>query len=214
MQRRRFSPVQWLFLLTFLVRLWVAMRLCAMPFFIPNGGDMKFYSDWGLRVAHGILTDHQSFYGLPGYPFLLGLLFKILNFDRFWVSVFAGMIQALADSLTTVFIWKLAGEAFPAEAEGKIGPGQAIGGMAGIAWALYQPSQAFSAVLMPTALAVAAYWYCVWEMSRRRERFSVWAPWLPLGVLIGFSAIMVATILFLVPLGLVAIVMRFRDSRA
>jgi len=213
MQRRRFSPVQWLFLLTFIVRLLVAMRLCTMPFFIPNGGDMKFYSDWGLRVAHGILTDHQSFYGLPGYPFLLGLLFKILNFDKFWVSVFAGLIQALADSLTSVFIWKLAGEAFPAEAEGETSPGQAIGGMAAIAWALYQPSQAFSAVLMPTALAVAAYWYCVWEMSRKRERFSVWAPWLPLGLLIGFSAMMVATILFLVPMGLVAIVLRFRDSR-
>ena len=83
-----------------------------MPFFIPNGGDMKFYSDWGLQVAHGIFTDHQSFYGLPGYPFFLGFLFKILNFDRFWVSIVAGLIQALADALTAVFIWKLAQRGF------------------------------------------------------------------------------------------------------
>jgi tetratricopeptide (TPR) repeat protein len=211
MQRRRFSPVHWLFLLTFAVRLLVAMRLCAMPFFIPDGGDMKFYSDWGLRVAHGVLTDHQSFYGLPGYPFFLGLLFKILSFDKFWVSIFAGLIQALADSLTTVFIWKLAGEAFPSETEGGVSPAQAIGGLAALGWALYQPSQAFSAVLMPTALAVAAYWYCVWELSRRREKFSVWAPWLPLGLLIGFCAMMVATIL--IPLALAAIILRFRDAR-
>jgi tetratricopeptide (TPR) repeat protein len=213
MKGRRFSPVQGLFLLTFAVRVFVAMQLCSMPFFIPNGGDMKFYSDWGLRVAHGNFTDHQAFYGLPGYPFLLGLLFRLLNFDNFWVSVIAGMIQALADALTSVFIWKLAGEAFPAKSEEGASPAQVIGGLAGIGWALYQPAQAFSAVLMPTALAVAAYWYCVWELSRRRERFSVWAPWLPLGVLIGIAAMMVATILFLVPMGLVAIVLRYRENR-
>ena len=184
-----------------------------MPFFIPNGGDMKFYSDWGLQVAHGIFTDHQSFYGLPGYPFLLGLLFKILNFDKFWVSIFAGLIQAVADSFTAVFIWKLAEEAFSGDDEGGgISPSRAIGCMAAVGWALYQPSQAFSAVLMPTALAVAAFWYGVWELTRRRERFSVWAPWLPIGALIGFEAMIVATILFLVPLALVAIVMRWRDG--
>jgi tetratricopeptide (TPR) repeat protein len=214
MQKRHFSPVQWLFLLTFTVRLYVIARLCTMPFFIPNGGDMKFYSDWALRVAHGVLTNHQSFYGLPGYPFFLAILFKILNFDKFWVSIVAGLIQALADAFTAVFIWKLAEEAFPAEDKDGVSPAGAIGGMAAIGWALYQPAQAFSAVLMPTALAVATFWYCVWELTRRREgRFSVWAPWLPIGVLIGFEAMIVATILFLIPLGLVAIGAGFRNSK-
>jgi tetratricopeptide (TPR) repeat protein len=177
-----------------------------MPFFIPNGGDMKFYSDWGLQVAHGVLTDHQAFYGLPGYPFFLGLLFKILSFDRFWVSTVAGLIQALADAFTAVLIWKLAVEAFGGHEE-KGSPARVIGCMAAAGWAFYQPAQAFSAVLMPTALAVAAYWYCVWALTRRRTggRFSVWAPWLPLGVLIGFEAMIVATILFVIPLALVAI---------
>jgi len=213
MQKRHFSPVQWLFLLTFCVRLYVVVRLSAMPFFIPNGGDMKFYSDWGLRVAHGVWTDHQAFYGLPGYPFLLGLLFKILNFDKFWVSIVAGLIQALADSFTAVFIWKIAIETFSAEEE-LVSPGKAIGCMAAVGWALYQPAQAFSAVLMPTALAVAAYWYCLWVLIRRRETaFSLWAPWLPVGALIGFAAMTVATILFILPLALAAIVMRFRAAK-
>jgi tetratricopeptide (TPR) repeat protein len=191
----------------------VIVRLSAMPFFIPNGGDMKFYSDWALKIAHGVLSDHKAFYGLPGYPFLLALLFKFLNFDRFWVSIVAGLMQALADSFTAVLIWKLALEAF-SEEEGQVSPARAIGWMAAVGWAFYQPAQAFSAVLMPTALAVAAFWYCVWELSRRREgRFSLWAPWLPIGVLIGFQAMIVATILFVVPLALAAIVLRFRDSQ-
>ncbi|MGA3172102.1 MAG: tetratricopeptide repeat protein [Chthoniobacteraceae bacterium] len=177
-----------------------------MPFFVPNGGDMMFYSDWGLRIAHGILTDHQSFYGLPGYPYLLGALFKILNFDRFWVSVVAGLIQSAADGLTAVFIWKIAIEAFPDE-----GVGPWIGGAAAIGWALYQPAQAFSAVLMPTALEVAAFWYCVW-VSMRRRPFSVWKPWLGIGLLLGFEAMIVATILFAAPLALAAIAIRFKEE--
>ena len=175
---------------------------------------MMFYSDWGARVAHGILTDHQAFYGLPGYPFLLGFLYRILNFDRFWVSIVAGLIQALADSFTAVFIWKIAMEVFSDEEDSGISKGSVIGGMAGVGWALYQPAQTFSAVLMPTALAVAAFWYCVWVLMRRREGlFSIWAPWLPIGVLIGFEAMIVATILFVVPLALVAIAVRFWESR-
>jgi len=67
---------------------------------------------------------------------------------------------------------------------------------------------------MPTAFAVATFWYCVWELTRKRDgRFSFWKPWLPIGVLIGFEAMIVATILFLVPLALVAIVVQFRDSK-
>src|ERR1700678_389545 len=112
MSKRHLSPAQWLFLLAFAVRLFVLVRLSAMPFFVPTGGDMKFYSDWALRIAHGVFTDHQAFYGLPGYPYLLALLFKILNFDKFWVSIVAGLIQSVADALTSVVIWKLATEAF------------------------------------------------------------------------------------------------------
>jgi len=138
MLKSRLSPCQWVFLLTFSVRLYVITRLSMMPFFIPNGGDMKFYSDWGLRVAHGILTNHQAFYGLPGYPFILGILFKILNFDRFWVSVVAGLIQALMDAFTASLIWKLAIEAFSGPDEESGARAKAIGGMAAVGWALYR----------------------------------------------------------------------------
>ena len=208
MHKRPIAPALWLFLVAFSVRLYVVVRLCAMPFFVPKSEDMKFYSDWGLRVAHGVWTDHQAFYGLPGYPFLLGLFFKILNFDKFGVSILAGLVQAAADAGTAVLIWKIAVEAFSAE---EAGMGSAIGCIAAIGWAFYQPAQAFSAVLMPTALAVAAFWYCVWVLMRRRA-FSVWAPWLPIGLLIGVQAMMVATILFVVPLAMAAIVTRSRQS--
>jgi len=173
---------------------------------------MKFYSDWGLSVGHGVLTNYQAFYGLPFYSYFLGFLYRILNFDLFWVSIVAALIQSLADAVTGWLIWKIAVETFPARGEGRFSPGNVIGCVAGIGWALYQPAQAFSAVLMPTALAVVAFWYCVWVLTRRRAGYSIWKPWLPIGALIGMQAMMVATILFLVPLALVAIAMRYRES--
>ena len=199
----------WLFLLTFSVRLYVLNRLSGTPFFIPLSGDMRFYSDWGLRIAHGVFTDHRAFYGLPGYPFLLGFLFKILNFDRFGVAVVAALLQSVADAFTAVFIWNIALEAFDKKEDSR--KPMVIGALAVLGWALYQPSQAFSAVLMPTALAVAIFWYCVWVLMRRQP-FSVWKPWLPLGALIGLEAMIVATILFIVPMAFAAIFIRFRDS--
>ncbi|HEX4086408.1 MAG TPA: tetratricopeptide repeat protein [Chthoniobacteraceae bacterium] len=184
-----------------------------MPFFIPNGGDMKFYSDWGLRIAHGFLTDHHSFYGLPGYPYLLAIFYKILNFDRFWVATVAGLIQAVADAFTASVIWIIAMELFPGENGDHSPQGMTIGGLAAIGWAFYQPAQAFSAVLMPTALEIVAYWYGVLVVMRRRPgALSIWIPWLPLGVLIGFEAMIVATILFLVPLAVAGIIRDFREK--
>ncbi len=208
MNKRQLSPAHGLFLLTFCVRLYVVLGLCYMRFFVPDSGDMKFYSDWGLRIAHGVWTDHQAFYGLPGYPFLLGLLFKTLNFDRFSVSVVAGLIQSLADAFTAVLIWKIGVEAFSEAGERGQRVGKVIGGAAAVGWALYQPAQAFSVVLMPTSLAVVAYWYCVWVVMRRRA-FSTWKPWLGIGAVIGFNAMIVATILFAAPLALAGIVVRF-----
>jgi tetratricopeptide (TPR) repeat protein len=215
MPKRHFSTAQWLFLLTLAVRLYVLSRLSSTPFFVPTGGDMKFYSDWALKIAHGVLTDHQAFYGLPGYPFLLAILFKILSFDKFWVSVFAGLIQSAADALTSVFIWKLAVEAFSGPDEESAGRAHFIGFAAAAGWALYRPAQVFSTILMPTSLAITTFWYSVWVLTRRRTTpFSVWAPWFPIGLLIGFEAMIVATILFLVPLALAAIAVAWLRSKS
>ena len=214
MSKRSLTEYFWIFVLTYSVRLYVITRLAGTSFFIPSGGDMQFYASWGMRVAHGIFSDHKAFYGLPGYPFILGFLYRILNFDRFSVSLVAALLQSAADAFTAVFIGQMAIQAF-AEAD-QIGPrgARAIGWMAAIGWALYQPAQAFSVVMMPTALAVAAYWYCVRRFMQRDQPFSVWKPWLPMGVLIGVVAMIVATVLFLIPMALAAIFLRYKEKRS
>src|SRR5258708_38195075 len=111
----RISPAVWIFLLTFAVRLAVLVRLSHSVHFLPDGDDMKFYSDWALRIAHGQWTDHQAFYGLPGYAYCLALIFLLAGgFDPFIV----GTLQALFDAGIAVLLWKISREVFTANTGG------------------------------------------------------------------------------------------------
>lgn len=203
--RSRISIGLWLFLVTFAVRLLVLIRFSSSLNFLPEGDDMKFYTDWALRIAHGQWTDHQAFYGLPGYAYCLAMIFKIGGFNPFSV----GLIQALIDGGTAVLLWRISREVFsnsnPAEKSDKC-PRMPdfIGIAAGLAWTFFTPAQAFSAVMMPTGWLVLAYYLCLWFAVKTSDA-SWWKPWLGLGLFCGLIAMLVATILFAVPLLIVAI---------
>jgi tetratricopeptide (TPR) repeat protein len=211
------SPALWLFLLTLAVRLFVLFRLCGSPYFLPESGDMKFYNDWALRIAHGQLTDHHAFYGLPGYPFLLAAFYSAIGFDTFTVPFVMGVLQAAAEGLTALLIWKIAKEVFADASVGnenanlRIKPASFIGVVAALGWTFFQPAQTFSVILMPTSWMIATFWFCVWRVLVTNHT-SVWQPWLALGLLIGVMAMIVATILFLIPMVICAIFLLFKTE--
>jgi len=213
-QGRRIPGGVWIFLLAFAVRLVVLTRLSNSLHFLPDGDDMKFYSDWALRIDHGQLTDGKAFYGLPGYAYLLALIFLLAGqFDPFTV----GLLQSVVDAGIAVLLWKISREVFAvsdAESE-NVSPSRRpdfIGLGAALAWIFFTPAQAFSAVTMPTVFLVFAYYLCVWFALKTRSS-SCWRPWIWIGLLIGVIATMVATILFAIPLLIVAIYLSFaRES--
>ena len=75
-------------------------------------------------------------------------------------------------------------------------------------WVFFVPAQAYGTVLMPTVYLVAAFWFVVWWMLRRRVVRPSPGKFFGLGLLMGVVAMMVANILFLVPLVLAAIWLR------
>ena len=201
----RVSPAVWLFFLTFGIRLFVLIRLSQSVHFLPDGDDMKFYSDWALRIAHGQWTDHKAFYGLPGYAYCLALIFTLVRgFDPFTV----GLLQSVMDAAVAVLLYRLSLVIFRSDSHsGGDAPssrGVQIGIAAALGWAFFTPAQAFATILMPTVWLVLAYWLCVW-WAVKTENSSWWKPWLGLGVFIGVIAMLVATILFSVPILVVAI---------
>src|SRR6266446_9569981 len=94
-------PLNWtspIFVAVFLLRLINLARIANSPFLLPSRGDMHFYNDWAQRILRGELTEHLAFYGMPGYAYLLALLYRIFGFNPF----IPGLLQAGLDAGTAV----------------------------------------------------------------------------------------------------------------
>ena len=202
------GAAHYIFAAVFLVRLVVLIRLASSPLLLPTGSDMHFYDEWAKQILHGHWTDHQAFYGQPLYPFLIALLYRLFGYGPF----VPGFFQTCLDAGTAVLIYKITVRAM---ADGSNKPGKAanIAGIAAAAaWCFFLPAQAYSAILMPTAGAVFVFWFLVWQIVRTGNAPSRWRCFV-CGVLIGFTAMGVATILFLIPLFVGAVFIRRTQLR-
>jgi tetratricopeptide (TPR) repeat protein len=183
---------------------------------------MQFYNDWARRILSGQWTDLHAFYGLPLYPYFLALLYKLFGYSPF----VPGFLQALLDAGTGVLIYKLAAVIFegPAPTSAADRPqesdkrtffsrhrGACLGVLAATGWAFFLPEQAYAVILMPTAGLVFVFWFIVWQVVRHHRAPSLGTMAL-LGALVGFTAMGVATILFLVPLLLVALFFKWQTT--
>lgn len=212
---RRVPLSAWVFLFTFLLRFFALSRLADSPYFLPKSSDMKFYSDWALHITNGQLTSGESFYGLPGYAYFLAAIFTLVGFDPFFV----GVLQAAADGVTACFLCQIATVTFgetkkssPSQTHcGSVSNGTLIGCLAGLAWAFYQPAQTFSIVLMPTSWLAMVFWGCIYWILKTRSQ-AVCRPWAAMGLLIGATSMVIATILFLLPIIIWAIAVRVQGA--
>jgi len=193
----------WIFFAAFAVRLlFVLIPFSKSPHFLPTGGDMGFYNNWALRILKGQWTDHQAFYGLPGYAFFLAAIYSVIGYTPFIV----GLLQTMAEAGTCVVIFEICREVFAtASLDNYSLRPKIVGILAAAGWVLFQPAQAFSVVLMPTCWLVLLFWGCVLWVVKMRT-FSTWYPWLWMGLALGIFAQMIATILFLIPLIITAII--------
>jgi tetratricopeptide (TPR) repeat protein len=175
---------------------------------------MQFYNEWALRILRGHWTQSTAFYGLPLYAYLLAVIYKICGYSPF----VPGLLQAALEGGTAVLLYKLARLIFDGSGEGasarrRVEPhGQVIGILAAAGWGFFQPAQGYSIILMPTAWLVFVFWFVVWQVVKRTEIPSLRLLFF-LGALMGFTAMGIATILFLVPLVLAALFLRWRGAR-
>jgi tetratricopeptide (TPR) repeat protein len=200
----RISPglIHYLFAFVFLVRLIALTRLTSSPFLLPSGSDMHFYDDWAKQILHGQWTDHHAFYGLPLYPFLLAFLYRLFGYSPF----VPGFFQACLDAATSILIYKIVWQILRAGDRSKqVATFAAVA--AGLGWCFFIPAQAYSIVLMPTSLAVFVLWFLIWQIVRTNAAPSL-SRSLVFGLLIGVTAMGIATILVIVPLFLWAILVR------
>lgn len=202
------SVAHYLFAFVVVIRLIVLTRLASSSLFLPNGSDMRFYDAWAKQILQGHWTDHQAFYGLPLYPYLVALLYGIFGSSPFVPAFF----QAGFDAGTAVLIYRISTAVLSQRAIDPGLPQKLVGISAALAWCFFVPAQAYSAILMPTAAAVFAFWFLVWQIVRT-ENALLPRRCLLCGLLLGFTAMAVATVLFSIPLFLWAILMRQPQPR-
>src|SRR5438270_278858 len=206
----RGSPglVHYIFAFVFLVRMIALARLSSSPLLLPGSGDMHFYDEWARQILHGRLTDGFAFYGLPLYAYLLAFLYKLFGFSPF----VPGFLQACLDACTATLLYKIARRVFRDGDETAAARAKAIGILAALGWAFFVPAQAYAAILMPTAWAVFIYWFVVWKIVKT-DRAPSLLRCLACGALVGLAATGVATILFLLPLLLAALLLKPTPER-
>ena len=197
----------YVFAFVFLVRLIALARLTSSPLLLPSGGDMHFYNDWARQILQGRFTDHFAFYGLPLYAYLLAFLYKIFGYSPFA----PGFLQACLDAGTATLLYKIAARVFRNTGEPIRNHVNVIGLLAAAGWAFFVPAQAYAVILMPTAWLVFVFWFLVWQIVKA-ERAPTPIRCLGYGALIGITATGVATIFFIVPLILAALLLKPRSE--
>jgi tetratricopeptide (TPR) repeat protein len=172
---------------------------------------MHFYDDWARQILHGRFTDHFAFYGLPLYAYLLAFLYKLFGANPF----VPGFLQACLDAGTATLLYKIAVRVFRSTDESALVGNRAwvIGLLAALGWAFFVPAQAYAAVLMPTTWGVFVFWFLVWQIAKADHVFSPLRSF-AYGTLIGITATGIATILFIVPLLLAALLLKARLTPA
>lgn len=190
----------YIFALVLVVRLIALARLSTSSLLLPSDGDMHFYDDWARRIVRGEWTDHLAFYGLPGYAYLLAFLYKIFGNSPF----VPGLLQGCLDAGTAALVYRIAARVFSdVGRDDRTRRVQIVGVIAALGWAFFVPAEVYSIILMPTAWLVFVFWLLVWETISTEDAPSP-IRYLAYGIAIGLTATAVATILFLVPLLLVA----------
>jgi tetratricopeptide (TPR) repeat protein len=197
------SYVHYVFAFVFLVRLIALARLASSPLLFPSGSDPQFYDNWAKQILHGHWTDHQAFYGLPLYPFLLATVYGIFGYSPF----VPGLFQACLDAGTAALIYKITVRVMTRGSNESPKSANVTGIIAGAAWGFFVPAAAYSAILMPTGGATFVFWLLVWQIIRTQGAPSSGRS-VVCGLVLGFAAMGVATILFLIPLFVAAIFLR------
>jgi hypothetical protein len=210
-----------IFALVFLLRLFALSRLSHSALLLPTRGDMHFYDDWAQRILRGEVTNHFAFYGLPLYAYLLALVYRIFGYNPF----VPGLLQAGVDAGIAVLIYRLALQTLSTVGTVTLtstsgcwrlatqNQARIVGAVAALGWAFFVPAQAYAVILMPTVWFVFMFWWVVWRIVRS-NRAPGGKECFFLGLVIGVTAMGVATIFVLVPLILAALLLKSKvDSR-
>ena len=197
MERRHQIGLALLALSSFTLRLLYLLQADDSPLFAHPIVDARTYVRTALHLSAGEwLGAAQPFWQPPLYPYFLGGLFALFGEDYHLPR----LVQAVSGAAVCLLVFSLGRRAFSSPAVGWLAAGAA---------ALYGPFLYFEGELLPASLAVflntLALLALIWAAAGRSGRGLV------AGLLLGVTALTVASVLLFVP---VALLWARRQARA
>jgi tetratricopeptide (TPR) repeat protein len=136
--------------------------------------DAHIYQEWGKQIAAGTWTLKEPFYFAPGYPYFLGLIYKL--FSDWPGTVY--IVQFALGLLNLVLIHRMAGLVF----------GRAAALAAASLAALYASFPFLEAKLMSGVVALTLMLWAMLVLAGA-ARESRWWRWLGGGLLMGLTSL-------------------------
>jgi len=133
----------------------------------------------------------------PVYPLLLAGIFKVFGIYSLGSGLVARMLQCAFSSLTCLFVFLC----------GRETSGEPTGKLAAIAWAVFPLNIFFTvARVWESSLTVLLVSGLFWLMLRSRDSVSI-PPWITIGALLGFGALVNTSLVALVvPFGIAGLI--------
>ena len=146
----------------------------ASPFYEPLLLDPAYYHEWAQRIASGNLIDPPVFYGLPLYPFFLGLCYKVFGGSL----LMAKLVQLLLGLATIFLVYRIGTKLFS----------ESVGLLAAFLAAVYGPLFFNEQILIPEAIGIPLYAAAFYVVCLSEEAATVKKAAL-LGLLLGLAAL-------------------------
>src|SRR5690348_6983811 len=121
------------------VRIAYLVELQATPWWDRLIVDPEYYDAWARRLAGGDWLGERAFYMDPLYPYVLGVLYRVAGHDR-WSARLLNVACSVGTCACTAALGRRVG-------------GPAVGALAALGFALYEPDVFFAGEIDKTSLS-------------------------------------------------------------
>ncbi len=175
------------FVAALLARVIVTSQLAANnPGFSSPDVDSGWHYMWAEELARGNWLGTDVFYRAPLYPYLLGIWMTLFGDNLLVIR----LVQAVIGSVTAVLVALLGWRTL----------GRWVGLTAGFIWALYGTTIYYESELLIPVIIIPLNILALWMgLGRLEEKQASWRAWLPIGLILGISAIGRPNILITTP---------------
>lgn len=142
--------------------------------------DSRYYDAWALSISRGNIIGNDAFYGLPLYPYILGLLYSLFGHS---IEI-ARFSQAVFDAVSCYLLFLV----------GKYYFSKPVGVAAALVFAFYGMAIFFNAFLVSTSLAMLLVLLILLTLHSILVK-ATYPRWAFLGLLIGVTALTNSSVL-------------------